>query len=206
MSFLENRVYVKDYSSLPAGSNLLIPVPTAPGHKQQYIHKAVFADFMSLSDTLNHDLGFPMLVASGWRPPLWATIEAYNADMIKQYGSVAEGRKWRAFASAHQTGLAFDVGCGGITPDRTLIPAQKKTKLYAWLVDNAYRWGWHPYSGEPTWHFEHKVSQTAFQTGVADTATPGNVTPAPTSTPEINDVCEDNTCMESPLLSSVLQP
>ena len=160
---------------------------------------------MSMSDACNHDLGFPILVASGRRDPLWATIEAYNADMIKQYGSVAEGRKWRAFASAHQTGLCFDFGCGGLEPNRKTIPAQKKTKLYAWIVDNAWRWGWTPYEPEP-WHLEHKVSLNAFQTGVADTATPGNTTPAPTSIPELNDVCEDNLCMESPLLSSVLQP
>ena len=206
MSYVENRVYVRDFGLLPVGSPLLVPIPTSVGHKQQYIHKAASPDFLLLAEAIENDLGFKAEVASGHRPPLWSTIEAYNADMIKQYGSVAEGRKWRAFQSAHSTGLAIDWGCGGITPDRRLIPAQKKTKFYAWLVDNAYRWGWHPYLNEATWHLEHKVSLNAYKTGIADgTEAPGNVTPVET-TPEINDVCEDNLCMESPLLSSVLQP
>src|ERR1039457_4811861 len=127
MSYTENRVYVKDFGTLPVGSDLLVPVPTTPGHKQQYIHKVVLADFMAMSEAGEADLGFPFLVASGHRPPLWATIEAYNTDMIKQYGSVAEGRKWRAFASAHQTGLAFDFGCGGLAPVSKTIPQQKQT-------------------------------------------------------------------------------
>lgn len=199
MPFQESRVYVRDYAIIPVGSSLLTPVPTAPGHKQQYIHKAVFPDFMAMSDAVHSDLGFPILVASGHRPPLWDTIEDYNVDMIKQYGSVAEGRKWRAFQSSHFCGLAFDFGCGGLTPDRSTIPQQKKTKLYAWVVAHAWEYGWHPYKPE-NWHLEHRVSQDAFKTGIPDK--PGHVLESVIATQPLiiqNDVCEDNTCMASPL-------
>ena len=183
MSYTENRVYVKDYGTLPVGSPLLVPIPTAPGHKQQFIHKAVLPDFLAMATAGEADLGFPFLVASGHRPPLWATIEAYNADMIKQYGSVAEGRKWRAFASAHQTGLAFDFGCGGLTPDRKTIPQQKQTPLYKWLVQNAYKWNWTPYLME-SWHLEHRISLSSWQTGKPDAP------PEPVITANApNDVC-----------------
>ena len=176
-------MYVKDFGTLPVGSDLLVPVPTTPGHKQQYIHKVVLADFMAMSEAGEADLGFPFLVASGHRPPLWATIEAYNADMIKQYGSVAEGRKWRAFASAHQTGLAFDFGCGGLAPVSKTIPQQKQTKLYAWIVKRAYEWGWHPYLPEP-WHLGSKISFSAWQSGEPDAP------PEPVTTcNDPNDVC-----------------
>jgi|ERR1039457_5921607 hypothetical protein len=185
MSYTENRVYVKDFGTLPVGSDLLVPVPTTPGHKQQYIHKVVLADFMAMSEAGEADLGFPFLVASGHRPPLWATIEAYNTDMIKQYGSVAEGRKWRAFASAHQTGLAFDFGCGGLAPVSKTIPQQKQTPLYKWTIENAYRWGWHPYLVE-TWHLEHRVSLASWQSGEPDAP------PEPVTTEQDpNDVCID---------------
>jgi len=187
MPFVENRVYVRDFSSLPKDSPLLTPVPTAPGHKQQFIHKAVLADFMDMSSALNKDLGFPILVASGWRPPLWATRTAYEKDMIAQYGSVAKGQKFRAFASSHQTALAFDFGCGGLYPVSKTIDEQKKTKTYLWLVDNAYKYGWTNFHVEP-WHYEHKVTQQAFLTGIPEVLTLGPV--------YVNRTCEDDNCVE----------
>jgi D-alanyl-D-alanine carboxypeptidase len=180
MSYIENRVYVRDFGTLPVGSPLLVPVPTTAGHKQQYIHKAVLPNLLAMFAAGEADLGFPFLVASGHRPPLWNSRADYEADMIKQYGSVAEGQKWRAFASAHQTGLAFDFGCGGLSPVSKTIPQQKETPLYAWIVENAYKWGWHPYSPEP-WHLEDKIPFDLWQSGEP---------PEPVTTPnDPNDVC-----------------
>ena len=192
MPYVENRVYVKDFGTLPVGSPLLIPIPTTPGHKQQYLHKVIVPKFLAMSEAIKNDLGFPLLAASGHRPPLWATRAAYEADMIKQYGSVAEGQKWRAFASAHQTGLAFDCGCGGLAPDSKTIPAQKKTKLYAWIVDNAYKYGFTPYLREP-WHMESKISLESWKTGVPDEVQEVVATEstAVTTCSDENDVCEE---------------
>jgi hypothetical protein len=194
MSYVENRVYVKDFATLPVDSNLLVPIATAPGHKQQYIHKAILPDFLGMAAACEADLGIPFLIASGHRPPLWDTREAYEADMIKQYGSVEEGQKWRAFASAHQTGLALDAGSGGLMPDSKTIPEQKKTKIYAWIVANAYKWKFAPYLREP-WHVEHKVSINSFKAGVPDTEESSPVYQNPIMTcDEANDVC-----IEAPL-------
>jgi hypothetical protein len=196
VSYQQRRVYVSEFSVLPGDSPLLVPIPTAPGHKQQYIHKAVLPDFMAMSDAVNHDLGSPILVASGWRPPLWATKEAYEADMVRQYGSVAKGRTYRAFQSSHSTGLSFDCGSGGLAPVSKTIPKQKKTKLYNWIVQNAYRWNWHPFFPEP-WHLENWIDQESYKSGVI---TKSCIYTPPSSPIQTNDVCEDGSCFTTPLL------
>lgn len=84
--------------------------------------------------------------------------------MIKQYGSVEEGRKWRAFASAHQTGLAIDLKCGGVEPSRKTIEKQKKTKVFRWLKEHAWRFGFTPYLPEP-WHWELRIPLLDYASG-----------------------------------------
>jgi D-alanyl-D-alanine dipeptidase len=202
----ENRVTVKYYGRLPSDSPLLVPIATAPGHPQQRLHKLATAALAILSAAVQKDLGFPLLIASGWRPHRWTSREQYEAVLIQKYGSVAKGRIYLAFDSPHETGLAMDIGVGGLSPNSATIPQQKQTALYKWLDKNESLYGFTDYSPEP-WHKEFHISLNAYKTGIPD-AVPAteNVTPAAPATSEINDVCEDNTCMESPLFSSVLHP
>lgn len=184
MSYEEKRVTVKTYGVLPGGSDLLVEIPTAPNRKLQRLHKLAAQGLHVMAAAAASDLGIVLLGASGWRPHRWASWAAYEQAMIKQYGSVARGRKFRAFNSPHETGLALDFGCGGLEPRSATIPAQRATKLHHWLVEHAGYFGWHPYKNEP-WHWEFPVSLQAFKTGVADSdATP---------------VCEEGLeCIESP--------
>jgi D-alanyl-D-alanine dipeptidase len=133
------------------------------------------------------DIGVRLLCASGRRDCLWPNKAAYEKAMIAQYGSVAKGQKYRAFQSPHQTGLCIDLECGGVEPVSKTIPEQRKTRLYRWLVDNMWRWGFTPYLAEP-WHLEMKVDISAFWAGTVHTM-PFSFAQATTCSDE-NDVCE----------------
>jgi hypothetical protein len=158
MSYLENRVRVSNYGSLPGDSKLLVPVQTTPGHKQQKLHVLAAEGLKQLSraQRLAGVLSTDLLVASGWRQRKWASRAEYVKAMIAQYGSLAVGQKYRAFESPHETGLAVDFGCGGLSPNSKTVDDQEDTRLFEWLKENAYKYGWTPYFPEP-WHWEFNV-------------------------------------------------
>ena len=188
MPYVENRVYLKDYASLPADSPLLSPIATAAdGRKQQYVHHLLVEPFNCMDAACFADLGFHLWVASGRRDCLWPNEEAYKKDMITQYGSVKKGQKYRAFQSPHQTGLCIDLLCGGLAPVSATIEAQKKTRLYKWLVENMWRWGFTPYLEEP-WHIEHRVDLASYWAGtIQKEAFALNLV---TTCSDDNDICE----------------
>ena len=179
----ENRVTTKEFGSLPGDSPLLVNVPTAPGHSQQRLHVVVAQSLIPMSEAVEQSLGFPLLVASGWRPHRWTSRAQYEQVLIEKYGSVAKGRLYLAFDSPHETGLAADMGCGGLSPVSATIPQQEQTPLFKWLVDNAWNYGFTPYKVE-CWHWEHRVSLASYQSGEPDAP------PEPVSTQnDPNDVC-----------------
>lgn len=160
MSYEERRVRVRNYRSLRANSPLLVGVPGTNGKPRKLHHLAADA-LARMSEAIEHDLGIEVLVASGHRRRRWASREDYEKAMVEQYGSVAEGRKWKAYESPHETGLAVDFGVGGLEPKRATKAKQRATKLHAWLVEHAHEYGWHPYKHEP-WHWEFPVSREDF--------------------------------------------
>jgi LAS superfamily LD-carboxypeptidase LdcB len=167
MSYEEKRVLVKIYGSLPASSPLLVDIPTMLGKAQQRLHKLAAEGLGVMAKAAASDLGLVLLGASGWRPHRWASREEYERRLIRQYGSVAQGRRFLAFDSPHETGLALDFGCGGLEPRSSTIVEQRRTPLFHWLVANAWKFGWHPYKVEP-WHWEFPMSLEAYHSGDAD--------------------------------------
>lgn len=211
MSYQQNRVYVRDYASLPDDSPLLAPVPTAPGHKPQKAHVLVVRALVPMSSYVQARLGFPLLVASGKRRHRWASVQAYEDELVKQYAAaaakklghdptraeiVAYGREYLAFWSAHETGLALDFGCGGLEPVSATIAKQKKTKLWQLLHDHASDFGFTPYFPEP-WHWELHVARGQYWTPPALTAPhPGNfLLGLPSKDPPEHECCEDESCL-----------
>jgi hypothetical protein len=196
---IENRVTTKEYGTLPSNSPLLVPVATTPGYAQQRLHILAAQAFDKMSIAVQEALGFPLLCASGWRPHRWKSWQQYQDFVTKKYGSLSEGRKWLAFDSPHETGLACDLKCGGLEPNRATIAQQIRTPLHKWLDQNEHLYGFTDYAPE-SWHKEMHISLNAYRTGIADEAQikAPVVTAMPTT---LNDVCEDNTCMESPLIN-----
>lgn len=215
MSYKEKRVYVEVYGTLPADSPLLVDVPTALGHEQQKLHKLAGKSFMSLSAAAENDLGFPLLVASGLRPKRWPTFSDYEVALVAKYQArlntmlkrlatreevIKYGRKYLAYLSPHQTGLVADLGCGGLTPDSTTITAQMKTPLFKWLVQHMWEYGWTPYLHEP-WHIEYNVTLTAYRDKGPQRECPPHIVQR-IGEQLVNDVCEDNLCLDVPLVLS----
>ena len=163
----EMRVTTKEFGSLPGNSPLLVPVPNTDG-QQQRLHILAAGALVTMSAAVEIALGFPLLVASGWRSHRWASWEDYVNFVEAKYGSLDQGRKFLAFDSPHETGLACDFGCGGLMPVSATIFTQKRRPFYHWLVEHAWQYGWHPYHVEP-WHWEHWVPLEAYKTGVLDT-------------------------------------
>lgn len=192
MPYKENRVRVSYYGSLTSNSPLLVPVLTAPGYKQQRLHILAAQAFSPMSNVIEHDLGYKGSIASGWRHHRWISREEYERFLIKKYGSVEKGRLFIGFNSPHETGLAIDFGCGGLTPNTKTIEAQKKTELFKWLVENAYDYGWTPYKIEP-WHWEYNIPLEAYKSGKLES----NIE-AVKPLIEQNYVCEDFSCIELP--------
>jgi hypothetical protein len=162
MSYVEQRVRVKNYGSLPRSSPLLVRVPGVGGPR--LLHVLAAAAFERLRTAAMADIEVDVLLASGWRKRRWATFAAYEAEVVRRFGSLAEGRRWLAYASPHETGLAMDIGSGGLRPTRSTVKRQRKTALHQWLVERAHEFGFHPYKVEP-WHWEFPLSFAAWKLG-----------------------------------------
>jgi LAS superfamily LD-carboxypeptidase LdcB len=158
----ENRVRLKNYAALGPDDPRLVEVTSTTPQPQRLHWRAAEAFEAMRAEAL--EAGIDLRVVSGWRPQLWPTRAAYEADMIRQYGSVAEGKKWRAYESAHMTGLVLDFGSAGLAPKSATADAQKQTAAYAWLSANAERFGWTPYLREP-WHWELHIPLEEFEQG-----------------------------------------
>jgi LAS superfamily LD-carboxypeptidase LdcB len=165
VSYDEKRVRVRHFGTMPRRSQLLIVVPSAKGTKR--LHKLAAAAMLSMAEAVKRDLGIELKIISGWRPHRWRSKKHYEDTLIQKYGSVQKGRKWLAYASPHETGLAMDIGVGGLWPSSKTAKAQREQPLHRWLVEHAWEFGWHPYKREP-WHWEYPISKNSWDTGEPD--------------------------------------
>lgn len=164
--YVERRVRVKHFGALPRSSALLREVPSSSGHTRK-LHRLAAEALDAMSKAAVADGLVELEAASAWRPHRWKSWEHYETVMKEKYGSVKKGRIYMAYNSPHETGLAIDFGVGGLSPNRKTIKAQRETELHEWLVANAYRFGWHPYTKEP-WHWEFPLSLRAWTLGLSD--------------------------------------
>ena len=162
MSYEEKRVRVADYGTIPASSPLLVEIPGTKGPRK--LHRLAAAAFQRMSAAIQRDLGIEVKAASAWRPHRWTSRKHYEDTLVAKYGSVKAGRKWLAYNSPHETGLAVDFGVGGLEPVSRTAAKQRDTPLHKWLVAHAHEYGWHPYKTEP-WHWEYPLSLAAFKSG-----------------------------------------
>jgi len=161
-----------------AGDTRLVAVPSIPG-RQCFLHWAAAAAFNSLAAAWLRDNpnAAALLAQSGWRrrKPWQASRKLYNAELIRRYASrlpgasrdevIAYGRKRLAYRSAHQTGLAFDLGSPPpMKPDSRRGPTgrMKASAVYAWMLGHGPPCGVRNYLIEP-WHFEMPVSADIFR-------------------------------------------
>lgn len=192
MSYEEKRVRVADFGRIPLTSDLLVSIPSTPGAGCK-VHVAIAGDLLAMMSVCKSETGEDLLVVSGARGHRWASREAYEAHLVANYSrrpdgsmrsreeAIAEGRKWIAFDSPHETGLCVDFGSCGLTPNRKTVAAQRKTVAWQWLHDNAWRFGFHPYLPEP-WHWEHWIPRENWLSGAAPAA--ANATADTTTTTE----------------------
>jgi len=167
MSYQEKRVRVKRYGTLKRKSPLLVVVPSAKENRTMRLHKLAAAGMEAMAAAVLRDLDIELKTVSGWRRHRWKSWDHYEQTLIKKYGSLKKGRRWLAYASPHETGLAMDIGVGGLWPSSKTAAAQRKQPLHQWLVANAWEYGWHPYKNEP-WHWEFPLSKDAWKSGEAD--------------------------------------
>ncbi len=169
--YVERRVKVRTYGPLRADSRLLLTVPgSSAGAKRLHVLAAQAMKTMAVA--IQRDLGIELKIASAWRAHRWQSREQYEAVLISKFGSVKEGKRWLAFDSPHETGLAMDIGVGGLKPTRSTVDFQRKQPLHQWLVQHASEYGWYPYKVEP-WHWEYPLSLEAFESGVIGPDDPG---------------------------------
>jgi len=178
MSYEEKRVRTADFGSLPGDSELLVDVPTIDGQEQQRLHTLAAQGMQKLAEAIQNDLGIELKIASGWRKHRWESFEQYKKIMIQKYGSLEQGRKFLAFDSPHETGLAMDIGVGGLEPKSATRDKQSHTEIFKWMVEHAWEYGWHPYKVEP-WHWEFPVSMDAYKSGTIADGDPGHTPSEP---------------------------
>ncbi len=169
-TYAEQRIGVRLYGKLAGDSHLLVPVPSVGGQKR--LHKLAAAALAKMSEASKRDLGLEIKLASAWRAHRWESREQYEAVLVAKFGSIREGKRWLAFDSPHETGLAIDIGVGGLKPSRASVTFQRKQPLHQWLVAHAWEFGFHPYKVEP-WHWEFPLSREAYQSGVIADDDPG---------------------------------
>jgi D-alanyl-D-alanine dipeptidase len=156
----EDRVRVKDYGSLLGTDERLIALGDGYAKGNLKLHKEVVGKARQLIDEARLD-GYEFLVGSAWRPRKWPDRKSYEEEMVRRYGSVAEGRKWVAYESPHETGLAIDLVGSGLTISSKKAASMLKSDAYRWLQKNASRFGFTPYAPEP-WHWEAKIDKSKF--------------------------------------------
>lgn len=164
--FMERRVRVANLGTIASSSVLLREVP-GTGGKPRLLHRLAALDLDALIAAAKSDTKVDLQIQSGWRAHRWKSYADYEATMIRKYGSVAKGKQYMAYDSPHETGLAVDFGTGGLEAKSATAATQRKTPIYQWLVANAYRFGFTPYTKEP-WHWEHPLSLRAWTTGLSD--------------------------------------
>lgn len=142
-------------AGMPRGDPRLRPVPSIPGRDCEVhwalaaVLRALMGDWLAL---FPHSPG--LLVQSGWRPHRWRDRAQYEATCIQRYGSVAKGRIYLGYRSAHETGLAVDFGSPPpLKPDRRWVKTQRQSNIYGWLQENMPKYGLRWYVPEP-WHVE----------------------------------------------------
>ena len=170
--YAERRVRVRVYGTMAADSPLLVPVPAVSGGAKR-LHRIAAAAMREMGRALEKDLGIELKLASGWRAHRWQSRAQYEAVLVQRFGSVAEGKRWLAFDSPHETGLAMDIGVGGLKPSRASVAFQREQPIHRWLIARAWEFGWHPYKTEP-WHWEYPISLEAHRKGVI---APGDLGP-----------------------------
>lgn len=163
-NYVERRVRVSAYAPLPVSSPLLVAVQ--PGRR---VHRVAAPLLSALMRDAQEALGGEIKIASAHRRRRWRSREHYEATLIRKYKTghmsdaqaLARGRRYLAYASPHETGLAVDFGSHGLWPSSKTVAQQRRTPLHAWLVANAWLYGWHPYKAEP-WHWECPLPRVNF--------------------------------------------
>ncbi|MBL9106697.1 MAG: D-alanyl-D-alanine carboxypeptidase family protein [Myxococcales bacterium] len=196
-TYVERRVSVRVYGTIGPDSPLLVAVPGTCGPRR--LHRLAAAALARMSAAAQQDLGLELRLASAWRAHRWQSRAQYEAVLLAKYGSIAEGKRWLAFDSPHETGLAVDIGVGGLKPSRASVDFQRQTPLHRWLVARAHEFGFHPYKTEP-WHWEHPLSLAAYRSGVIapDDAGPPEGALSFGLDDEDDDVLEDTDLEELP--------
>jgi D-alanyl-D-alanine dipeptidase len=196
--YVEKRVKVRTYGTTASDSKLLVAVPGTSGTKR--LHALAAQALAAMSAAVQRDLGLELKLASGWRAHRWTSREQYEQVLVQRFGSVSEGKRWLAFDSPHETGLAIDIGVGGLKPSRASAEAQKRQPLHRWLIGRAWEFGFYPYKTEP-WHWEFPMSLQAFKTGELGPNDPGPPEGAlsfSTDDDEDDDALEDTDHEETP--------
>ena len=158
----ENRVRVADIGRIDSATDpRLVPVPSIPG-KTCKLHNLAAAAFCVMAAACYNDTHIQIKAASGWRPHRWRSRAEYERYLVTHYGTVSDGKRWVAYDSPHETGLAVDIGTGGLSPDSKTAAEQKQTDLYQWLCNHAESFGFTPYLPEP-WHWEYNISRAEWE-------------------------------------------
>ena len=160
----ERRVRVSAYAQLPRTSPLLVAV-----QPQRFVHRVAAPLLEALMRDAEEALGGEVKIASAHRRRRWRDREHYEQRMIARYKTghmsdaqaLAKGRRFIAYASPHETGLAVDFGSHGLWPTSNTVEQQRRTPFHAWLKANAWLYGWHPYKAEP-WHWECPLPRANF--------------------------------------------
>jgi GH25 family lysozyme M1 (1,4-beta-N-acetylmuramidase) len=153
------------------GQPLLVEIPPTLKAKRrtERLHRLAFARFQALNRAWQQETGkSPLLLGNGWRKPKTVSEQQWVASLCcgpgKEYSSERQLRKYRAYNSPHETGLAMDFQSHGLEATRKTIEKQKQTEAFIWLQNNAHRFGITPYIAEP-WHWEVNVPIEAYESG-----------------------------------------
>jgi D-alanyl-D-alanine dipeptidase len=139
----------------PANSYDIVHITGLRG-KAIPVHREAAEAFNDMVKAFREETGIGgdvFAVVSGYRNP--EIQEQLFQNAIIKYGSPKAARKWVAppGKSAHQTGRALDINLG-VPIGSKFVNRQRKTEAYAWLKENASRFGFYPYANEP-WHWEY---------------------------------------------------
>lgn len=151
------RRFARSAIADPAAADVvnIDPRHSASGRGGIQLHRAAYGAYQRMKAAAERD-GIPanlLTITSGYRSS--ATQRRLFEAAVRRYGSESAARRWVAppGGSSHQTGRTVDLNLG-LSNDSRNVPALRATMAYRWLVCNAHRFGFTPYSAEP-WHWEY---------------------------------------------------
>jgi hypothetical protein len=184
--FLGRQAVIPNVSNIP--DNKITTIPGVTYQRNEFtdkievaiidnwpVDKNIVKAIVAMKDAIKSQTGETLILSSGYRPA-WdefyqvikddngkeIEIRASSQVRLKRRAGEAETGVAKAGQSNHGTGLAIDVNTGTQYPIDGIYERALNVKIYKWMNDNAYKYGFIRGTPREEWHWEFQPGRYQF--------------------------------------------